>query len=152
VRPGASQRHQESSQNQFITSGELEVTVPFSGRGLVAPLCGHYLYGRSVPASIAPWCSGQACWPLEPATAVRIRSGLLPQSSRSSIPVTIFEEHPLEKPWSRRGSKEPANVTVDVQSARFGDPGVPPSPTQCMGESGRVMSPYRGRQMEPYRP
>jgi hypothetical protein len=25
----------------------------------------------------APWCSGQACWPLEPATAVRIRSGLL---------------------------------------------------------------------------
>jgi hypothetical protein len=26
--------------------------------------------------SAAPWCSGQACWPLEPATAVRIRSGL----------------------------------------------------------------------------
>ena len=30
----------------------------------------------------APWCSGQACWPLEPATAVRIRSGLWSESDR----------------------------------------------------------------------
>src|SRR5579862_1313801 len=37
---------------------------------------GMWRYLRVVMAEPAPWCSGQACWPLEPATAVRIRSGL----------------------------------------------------------------------------
>jgi hypothetical protein len=51
--------------------------------GVVSRVCGGIVIRWEAPWSFeAPWCSGQACWPLEPATAVRIRSGLSTEGSR----------------------------------------------------------------------
>jgi hypothetical protein len=70
---------------------------------------GELLVSTLVGPLVAPWCSGQACWPLEPATAVRIRSGLWFESDRGQPPtgprasrsIDTSQQHPINSARTR---------------------------------------------------